>query len=118
MLPIDIELRKAGPEEMLKKHLDAIPANEPDDFTRLQKDNRSAWRRRRQTSLLHKKNKKIIMTGNVPVQSAIRWMHWCSRKISFERNVKEAIVMWAPIRSSRFFQRVRISCNLLPTQRW
>ena len=26
--------------------------------------------------------------------------------------------MWAPIRSSRFFRRVHISCNLLPTQRW
>ena len=37
-LPIDIELRKAGPEEMLRKHLDAIPANEHDDFTRLQKE--------------------------------------------------------------------------------
>ena len=37
-LPIDIELHKAGPEEMLRKHLDAIPANEPDDFTRLQKE--------------------------------------------------------------------------------
>ena len=41
-LPIDIELRKAGPEEMLRKHLDAIPANEHDDFTRLQK----VWQKR------------------------------------------------------------------------
>ena len=30
-LPIDIELCKAGPEEVLRKHLDAIPVNEPDD---------------------------------------------------------------------------------------
>ena len=36
-LPIDIKLRKAGPEEMLK-HLDAVPANEPDDFAGLQKE--------------------------------------------------------------------------------
>ena len=37
-LPIDIELRKAGPEEMLRKHLDDVPVNELDDFTRLQNE--------------------------------------------------------------------------------
>ena len=121
-LPINIELRKAGPEEMLRKHLDAIPANEPDDFTRLQKEQQKRLEEAKANILAAQEKKKDQYDRKCACLECYQVDALVLKKDFLRKKRKggklDHIVMWAPIRSSRFFQRVHISCNLLPTQRW